>query len=323
MAREPVLTKPHMLSVSIEDVDALTECGGDAALLYLYILRQGVMYDAEEAEKSLKLVHSLKETAETLESIGLISLPKPKPKPAPNLIEREDVPPNYSIADIKQQIDSSGRFKELLDEVGRLLGRVLSTSDMTILFGIYDYVGLPLEVILLLTNWCIHDHEQRYGIGSRPTLRQIEKVSYIWARDGILSLELAEDYIQKQTEKHQVSYEIKKCLGIKDRALSPSEEKYIMSWLDMGFGAAIITEAYDRTIMKKRELVWPYMNRILESWKKKGYTSLEDILNGDSRERQQPKQELSVRPTVRPELSEYERMQKYIDKLNGGDGNGT
>lgn len=318
-----MLAKPHIFSLSIEEADLLLGCGGDAALVFLYILRSGGHFAREKAEKTLSLTGSMQDALDALTNVGLISLPAPKPKPAPVLLERPDTPPEYTIADIKQQIDAGGRFKSLLDEAERCLGRVLSTSDMTVLFGIYDYVGLPPEVILLMINWCIHDYEQRYGTGSRPTLRQIEKVSYIWARDGIYSLELAEKYVMKQTEKRQLSYEIKKRLGIKERALSPSEEKYILSWLEMGFGTDAITEAYDRTVLKVGELKWPYMNRILESWKKKNLVSLDDILNGDPRERQQTRIDRTESEGTKPEISEFERMQKYINKLNGGGSDGA
>ena len=37
-------------------------------------------------------------------------------------------------------------------EAEKALGRVLSDNDLRVLFGIYDHMGLPADVILLLLN---------------------------------------------------------------------------------------------------------------------------------------------------------------------------
>ena len=60
--------------------------------------------------------------------------------------------------------------------------------------------------------------------------------------------------------------EIKAMLNIYGRELTATEEKYISSWLDLGFHRDAIAIAYDRTLTQTSALKWPYMNKIFLSW---------------------------------------------------------
>lgn len=46
------------------------------------------------------------------------------------------------------------KFKPLVPAIEHLLGKILSPSDLKILYMIYDFLGLPPEVILTLAGWC-------------------------------------------------------------------------------------------------------------------------------------------------------------------------
>ncbi len=328
---EYILPKPETVSMSLAAAERLIASGmGDAALLYIYILRNNGRFSAEEAERELPIKSSISSAMAELARLGLVSAAYERPgdaiaarsepagreevgsdRAAP--LKRLDAPPEYSAADIKRNIDGGSDFKTIVEEVQQRLGRVLSGGDLIILFGIYDYLGLPAEVILLLVGWCIEEQERKYGEGKRPTLRIIEKEAYIWAHRELFTLEAAEAYLRKKSQSKKKSEEIKGCLGIKGRPLSPTEEKYITAWLDMGFDAEAIEEAYDRTIMNKKELIWPYINRIMESWHKKGLHTLQEIKSGDMKPEQR---EGRREPASAPDPADYERMKRYLEKLN-------
>ena len=72
-------------------------------------------------------------------------------------------------------------------------------------------------------------------------------------------------------------------MGIRGRALTPTESKYVASWLDMGFDNEAILIAYDRTVTNTGSLKWSYMNKILLSWHEKGIHTEAEILEKDSR----------------------------------------
>lgn len=67
---------------------------------------------------------------------------------------------------------------------------------MGVLLGLNDYLGLPADVIFLLVNHCVERVTRKYGEGRRPTLRQIEKEGYAWARRGIDTQRAAVEYLK-------------------------------------------------------------------------------------------------------------------------------
>ena len=71
--------------------------------------------------------------------------------------------------------------------------------------------------------------------------------------------------------------------GTKNRGPAAAEKEYIDRWLDeYGFHIAIITEACNRTITQTHEASFPYTDKILKDWRKKGVHHLEDIITLDS-----------------------------------------
>ena len=130
--------------------------------------------------------------------------------------------------------------------------------------------------------------------------------------------------MQELQDRRKESSRITRVLGIRDRLPSPSEERYTKAWIDMGFSPEAVGEAYDRTILKKKELVWPYMNRILENWQKRQLHALEAILQNDPRDRGSARAKKTAEPSsAGPAAEEYRRMQRYLEKMNGGGGNGA
>ncbi len=322
MAEEYVLARPAPLTISPEEVDQLLRLGsGDAALLYLYLLKNGGRLDRAAAARELTLSRPIPECMALLGEAGLIREEASAAPPAkPALKEREELP-EYTAAEVQAQTDSDPGFRELLNETQNRLGRYLSGAEMKILFGIYSDLGLPTDVILLLLGYCLEECRRRFGEGRKPTLRQIQKEAYVWYREELFNLELADRYLRERAAKRGRLGELCSLLGIRGRSLAPSEEKYLLAWLDMGFGQEAILRAYDKTVSKKGELAWPYMNRILENWHAKGLHTVPEIEAGDRPPRRGSPAGKDA--AARPEAGEYDRMQDYMNKLNGGGAHGT
>lgn len=317
MAERYILNQEATLSIPADAADRLLSLrSGDAALLYLYLLRHGGECDAKTAA-ALGISLPYGECMALLEKAGLVNaVPGEagavRPAPSAEL-------PEYKAEEVSRRHDSDPAFQKLVSETAARLGKMLSGADLKILFGIYDFLGLPPDVIVLLVNWCIKETKRKFGPGQVPTLRQIEKEAYIWSNRELYTLELAEQYLQNRSSRQTESTALARLLGIYDRALSPTEEKYLTAWLDMGFGQDAVLRAYDRTVTKKGELVWPYMNRILENWHSKNLHTVPEIEAGDlpPRARQRSQQPAS------PAAADLQRMRDYMDKLNGGGQNGT
>ena len=264
---------------------------GDVALLYIYLARHGGR-DLEQAARALcRTMGDLTAAEEKLRRMGLLpeeGLPAPAGEAAPAAVPPAPPPlqlPEYRTEDITRRSREDGAFSVILSEAEKVVGHALSSGGMKTLFGIYDYLRLPPEVILELLNYCAQLFSERYGDRRRPSVRDLEKEAYVWANREILSLEQAEEYIRQQKDRRSELNRIKALIGIRDRELTATETRYLNAWLDMGFREDAIAIAYDRTVTNTHSLKWPYMNKILQSWHGKNLHSPQEIEAGDSRRR--------------------------------------
>ena len=110
-------------------------------------------------------------------------------------------------------------------------------------------------------------------------------------------------------------------LDIRDRKPVEAEQKYLSSWVEMGFEDAAIRLAYERTVLKKQSLNWSYMNSILKSWHQKGLHTVEAILQKDSsRPRMAPQAAPAPAGPDRPMQDDLERMLEFMNRQRGGEG---
>lgn len=257
----------------------------------------------------------LRQALDALVRQGLVSLPgRDAPLPAVPAAPAADRRPEYTRADMARALEGR-EFAGLTGAVEESLGKKLTTPDLAILLGLYDQLGLPADVIFLLVNFCAERTAQRYGEGRKPTLRQIEKEGYTWARLGLMTQESAAAYIKKYQRSRQALPRMMRLLRLGDRPPAPSEEKYLLAWESMDFEDEAIELAYDKTVVKCKELKWPYMNKILCSWHEKGLHTLAQIESGDRPGGGRHVQSGSRRESVSSAREELARMDKYWQRL--------
>ena len=313
----------NMLSLPAEAADRLLGArNGDAALLYLYLLRRGGVFEPERAARTLRWeVRRGEEAFAALVQMGLAdreakAAPAPQPEP--------DEPPEYTAADLNREMeDAASPFPALVGEVQRRLGKILSTADLKMLYTLYDYLALPAEVIMLLVSWCIEEMERKYGPGRRPRMPQIRKEGFAWRRLGLDTAEAAEAHLRRQAALRTRTAQVLPLLDIRGREPVEAERKYIESWLDMGFEDGAIRLAYERTVLQKQSMNWRYMNSILKSWHQKGLHTVAAVQAGDSgRPRPTAPQPAPAPPgeAERRVREDLERMREYMRRQQDGEG---
>ena len=275
-----VHTPEENVTVSAQAARRLLERGdGDAALLYLALLRHHGSLQPRALAGELRWDRSRIEAAEeTLRQLGLIALAGETAPPAP-----AEERPAYQRSDVLDRLEESEEFRQLVAEVERKLGKKLTVPDTGILLGLQDYLGLPSDVVYLLVCHCAQRTERRYGPGRRPAMRQIEREGYAWARRGIDSQRAAAEYLRRYAQQQETLPAYMRVLQLGDRAPSPSEEKYLAAWQEMGFSPEAVALAYDKTVFRCHELKWPYCNGILKKWHEAGLHTPEEIQAGDRR----------------------------------------
>ena len=267
---------------------------GNAALLYLYFSRYG-FHDRERARRELYMTRQqFQEACERLEMQGLLTesgLEEIRPvTDVPGKVDtlsvsgqahvNGDLPP-YSAADVSTRAGVDSAFAAVINEAKLILGRPLSTPDLTKMLGIYDHFGLPAEVMMELMHFVADNYRERYQEGRRPTVGAFEREARIWADRDIRDFDAAEHYIQRYRERKSLEGALKDAMQIVNRDFTETERVLVSQWLDWGFQPDSIAHAYDVTVTNTRKFSSKYMNRVLENWHKAGLHTLQEIRDKD------------------------------------------
>ncbi|MBR4949447.1 MAG: DnaD domain protein [Clostridia bacterium] len=178
-----------------------------------------------------------------------------------NIVRKNELTPNYDISEIQDKMAES-EFSSFVFQYEELIGHTISKSDLVKLYGIYDYHGLPFEVILTCVSYC-------KALG-KTGIAYIEKVCATWSKNGINTLEKADKYLMEQEKFQKAVSKIKNLLGI-NRAFTENEKKYISLWLnEQKASTDLIKKAYDIAADRTGRLSFAYMNKLLDVWARLG-----------------------------------------------------
>lgn len=312
----PALLLPHeILSMSAQAARLLVDAGdGDGALLYLALLECGG--DGEKAAARLRWPEDRFRPAwDRLAALELVRPGRAVPNP-PAPPKQDDRPPEYSREDLTCALEREPAFQGLCREMESLLDHIFSDNDLKCLYTIYDHLGLPPEVILLLTGCAIRrERRQRGSSRACPRMPQIQREAFRWKRLGVDTLERAEDYLRRQEAVDGREWAILSCLGVTERRPAVEKEReFIEQWTELGLGDELIRLAYERTVYQKGRMNWPYMNKILQSWHQSGWHTPEQVKAG---EKSAPRPARSGgRAAEKNYQPSQERIQKNADFLD-------
>ena len=255
------------LPLPLSDVDRLLAAAdGNAALLWLHVQRAGA-FSLGRAARELKCTETeLLAAAAVLRGLGLLREPP----------ENQE-PPEYSAEDLARRAAADPSYRAAVAETEQALGRVLNANDLRLLYAIFDFWGLPPDVIMLLVHYCVEKYQARYGPGRTPTMRYVEREARFWSGCEVHSLDDAEQLIARERERERRSGQLKEALQIRGRELTKTEREYIERWSGMGFSPEAVALAYDQTVLATGRLTWRYLDKVLQSWQERGLLRPEDI----------------------------------------------
>ena len=90
-------------------------------------------------------------------------------------------------------------------------------------------------------------------------------------------------FIQAQNVRNSRLARLMNILQIRGRSLTAAEERYALSWLDMGIDEEMLAMAYERTCLNTGGLNWAYMNKIIQRWNEQGLRTAEAVRTGDQK----------------------------------------
>lgn len=209
-------------------------------------------------------------------SIAEVAAPAPLPAAQPQAeISAEPTVvarPTVVRPDMKEVIKRQKKDKDfayLLNTTSTRLGRPITNADMSILLYLYDTVGLPAEVILMVTAYAVSQ--------DKPHLRYIEKVALDWESRGITTIAAAEEHLCRLDRHHQAWAKLETVWGVHRQPTVGQMERAELWVFDRKVEDALLRKAYEICLEKTGKFQFAYINRVLESWWDNGYTSLSDV----------------------------------------------
>ncbi|MBQ1547689.1 MAG: DnaD domain protein [Lachnospiraceae bacterium] len=191
---------------------------------------------------------------------------------AQRVVNLNDItPPQYS----KEELDNfhmNDEITELIAVAEGYMRHPLSVNDMNSIIFWYDSLGLPIDVIEYLMEYCMENGHQ--------SIRYMHKCAIDWANNGIYTLSEAK---QRNRIHQKAYYSIIKAFGIKDRNLIPSEIELMEKWTkEYRMSIPVIEEAAKRSVRNTGRVSFNYADSILKDWKEAGVNSPEDIQRLDA-----------------------------------------
>lgn len=271
----------HVFLVPEEIADRHLRLAGSVQLkVLLWLSRNDGEFDAEACGKAIGetapdcrdalqywvAAGVLQATGDEEESVVIaqVAVPQPIKKPArPKVIKPQ-------MTDVIRRQKKDEEFGGLLTEVGARMGRPLSNGDAETLLYLYETVGLPAAVLLMVVGYAAQ--------AERFNMRYIEKVALDWADRGILTMEAAEEHLCYMERCEQAVLRVQTVCRL-SRPLTGATtmrtvEKWICQW---GITDEVLLQAYEVCLEKTGKFETRYMDRVLENWRNQGADSAEKV----------------------------------------------
>jgi len=221
--------------------------------------------------------------------------------------------PVYSPQEIAAYADKNRCVRELFDMAQEKLGKLLTQAEMNNVFSLYDWLGMNIETIEILLDYCVsHGHKN---------MRYIERVAVDWCESGFSD---AQD-IKKQLENYNTSYRaIMKAFGQNGRDPVAAEEKFMMKWVNTyEMPLELILMACEKTVMNTGKAAFRYADSILTKWHSSGFKLAADVEAAEKAFTISKKTAETTKQQPKPnKFNSYTQRQydyEKIEKLMGGE----
>lgn len=178
---------------------------------------------------------------------------------------------HHTPTEISRIMNDSSDISELFKTAESCFGTLTHTQQNSLIW-MYNYLGLKKEVIITLISYCVSIDKTNSGY--------IEKIAYSWSEQEINSLDSAQHEVERMRNSREYVSKIMKAFEMSHRPTSKQEE-YINEWKNIGFSIELIRYAYEKTIEQINKLSFPYINKVLLSWRDSGYSNVSHVKNAE------------------------------------------
>lgn len=183
-------------------------------------------------------------------------------------VRSADALPEYSGQELSALIEKN-TLPPFIEACQEIYGKVLSTTDISILVGLREELHFDGEYICLLLA--------HYGERAKKPMRYVEKVAFSLYDSGILTYAQLEEHIEKKQRMQTREGALRRLFGMGERALTSREEEAFVRWCEeYGYGDEMIGLAYDLTVGATGKASVAYADKIITRWNTAGCKTLAD-----------------------------------------------
>lgn len=253
----------------------------------LWVSRNGGLFDADACAKAVgecapDCCDALQYWVGSgiLQLSGELSAPQPaevQPPVKKAVSPRPKVTKPQMTAVIARQ-SRDEEFGVLLTEASARMGRPLTNGDAETLLYLYETVGLPAAVLLMVVGYAVQ--------AEHVHMRYIEKVALDWAQRGIVTMEAAEEHLCYLERCEQAVAHVQLVCALQKpltgATAQRAAEKWIFAW---HISDEVLAQAFEICKEKTGKFETRYMDRVLENWHSQGADTVEKIaaLSGKKR----------------------------------------
>ncbi len=158
----------------------------------------------------------------------------------------------------------------MFNEAQKKLGRTIGYDGQSTLLMIHDSYGLPVEVLLMLIEYCVSINKN--------SLAYISKAAKTWSEKEIDSIEKADEQIQLLRRCDGTWKKLCELTGISTPRPTASQSSFLSHWTnELKFDIDMIYLAYEEMANHTDKISFPYMNKVLQNWYDAGIKSAADV----------------------------------------------
>lgn len=266
--------------------DSLKLANGKAVKVLLYILKNKIC-DIDYAATASALGMNSEDVEDAMsfwQQVGVVYADGSKPAetvkqpvaaaPANKNIEisperaKEKATKMLSPAEIAELIENNEEIRFLINAAEATLRKVLTYTEQRTIVWLYEYYGIAPDILMMIMDFAVSQNKATIGF--------IEKMAATWHDNGITTHEQAEREIRQLNNFYSLSGQISAKLEL-NRALTPTERKFVNEWAAKSISIDLIVLAYERTIDSIGKVKFSYMNSILVDWYNKGCAVPSDV----------------------------------------------
>lgn len=215
-----------------------------------------------------------------------------------NIKIKSNSPIRPSAFEVSHRIETTEELKWIVSETERLFSRFISPTEAGVLVSMFDYAGLPADVIIMIVEYCVSI--------DKTNLRFIEKTAYSWADKGIDTHQKVSEYIASISAEKDVEDKIKRIFEIYDRSLTTKQKEFALVWVsEWNISEELLKFAYEKCLDNTGKLSFPYINKILLNWNESNIKTISDVLSFENNRKQEPSSNSSFSIDKLDDISNY------------------